>query len=203
MILFTSLRLVLNPCRPALPGLAPAGEVLSFASPKESTQRKGEPDSSALRCATGTLRCSGSAGSAETRPAGSNICASFSAAPCATRLLITAGGTEYQNQFNKDAPWRVLVGSGCSAVDFPHPCVCAEKRSGRRIKRRACLSAASLRGSRLARASQGAPLHSSGVIDTRVAFLLVPFLWRSKEKGLRRRAHIPACRPAKGATQKK
>ena len=29
--------------RGCLPGLAPAGEVLSFASPKESTQRKGDP----------------------------------------------------------------------------------------------------------------------------------------------------------------
>ena len=80
------------------PGLAPAGEALFFASPKKSTQKKGEPDSSALRCAPGTLRCSGSAGSAETRPAGSDICASFSAAPCATRLLITAGRTQYHPQ---------------------------------------------------------------------------------------------------------
>ena len=32
----------------------------------------------------------------------------------------------------------------------------------------------------------------AGVTDTRVAFLLVPFLWRDKEKELRRREHIPA-----------
>jgi hypothetical protein len=72
------------------PGLAPAGEALFFASPKKTTEKKGEPDSSSLRCATGTLRCSGPAGGAETRPAGSNICASISAIPCATRLRITA-----------------------------------------------------------------------------------------------------------------
>jgi hypothetical protein len=32
-----------------VPGLVPAGEALFFASPKKSTQKKGEPDSSALR----------------------------------------------------------------------------------------------------------------------------------------------------------
>ena len=31
------------------PGLAPAGDSLSLASPRESKQREGEPDSSALR----------------------------------------------------------------------------------------------------------------------------------------------------------
>ena len=31
-------------CERCRPGLGPAAEVLSFASPKESTQRKGEPN---------------------------------------------------------------------------------------------------------------------------------------------------------------
>ena len=44
---------------------APAGDSLSFVSPKESKQRKGEPDSSPV-CA-GILRCSTGAGCAETR----------------------------------------------------------------------------------------------------------------------------------------
>jgi hypothetical protein len=74
------------------PGLAPAGEALFFASPKKTTEKKGEPNASSLRCAVGKLCCSGSAGCAETRPACSNICAPFSATPCATRLLITARG---------------------------------------------------------------------------------------------------------------
>jgi hypothetical protein len=77
---------VLDLCGADLPGLAPAGEVLFFASPKQSTQKKGEPGASSLRVAQGTLRCSATAGSAETRPAGSDICASFSAVACATRL---------------------------------------------------------------------------------------------------------------------
>ncbi|MBA4330112.1 MAG: hypothetical protein C0428_17940 [Polaromonas sp.] len=46
------------------PGLAPAGEALFFASPKKSTQKKGDPmvwvPSASLR---GNLRCSVKAGS--------------------------------------------------------------------------------------------------------------------------------------------
>ena len=75
----------------ALPGLAPAGDSLSLASPRESKQREGEPGASSLRFATGTLRCSARAGSAETRPAGSDICASVSALSCATRLRTRQG----------------------------------------------------------------------------------------------------------------
>ena len=46
----------------------------------------------------GTLRCSGPAGGSETRPAGSDIFASFPAAACATRLLMTAAkpNTQYR-----------------------------------------------------------------------------------------------------------
>src|ERR1035437_3074147 len=47
------------------PGLAPAGATLSFASPRESKQREGEPDSSPGFA--GKLRCSGLAGFAQTR----------------------------------------------------------------------------------------------------------------------------------------
>jgi hypothetical protein len=51
-------------CFRGKPGLGPAAEVLSFASPKESTQRKGEPETVPLR---GPLRCSCRAGLAQTR----------------------------------------------------------------------------------------------------------------------------------------
>jgi hypothetical protein len=37
------------PCGGGKPGLAPAGELLSFASPKASNQRKGEPTAGPLR----------------------------------------------------------------------------------------------------------------------------------------------------------
>jgi hypothetical protein len=63
----------------------------------QSKQREGEPGASSLCCAQGTLRCSATAGSAETRPAGSDICASSSAAACATRLRTRRWGSEYQS----------------------------------------------------------------------------------------------------------
>ncbi len=85
-----------GPARVTLPGLAPAGDSLSLASPRESKQREGEPGASSLCCAQGTLRCSASAGSAETRPTGSDICASLSAGACATRLRTRRWGAENQ-----------------------------------------------------------------------------------------------------------
>ncbi len=48
-----------------LPGL-PGGNLLFFASPKKSKQKKGDPQSGSLRFASGTLRCSGSAEFLET-----------------------------------------------------------------------------------------------------------------------------------------
>jgi hypothetical protein len=53
----------LNLCSSLLgvPGFAPAGDLLSFASPKESRQRKGEPKPGPLR---GSLRCARLAGPA-------------------------------------------------------------------------------------------------------------------------------------------
>jgi hypothetical protein len=45
------------------PGLAPAGALLFFASPKKSKQKKGEPNALSLRFTAGTLRCSVQAGS--------------------------------------------------------------------------------------------------------------------------------------------
>jgi hypothetical protein len=44
------------------PGRAPAGASLSFASPKESKQRKGEPDAPPLRCAPGSAALLGPGG---------------------------------------------------------------------------------------------------------------------------------------------
>ena len=46
--------------------VSPGGESLSFASPKESNQRKGDPQSGSLRFASGNLRCSKSAEFLET-----------------------------------------------------------------------------------------------------------------------------------------
>jgi hypothetical protein len=72
----------------------------------------------------------------------------------------------------------------------PGPLWGVEQRRGGRRKGRACLSAASLRGPRPHRAAQSRPAQPDR--PSGVAFLLVPFLWRSKEKTLARRGEIPA-----------
>jgi hypothetical protein len=51
-------------CLRGRPALGPAAEFISFASPKETNQRKGEPKTGPLR---GSLRCSQQAGLAQTR----------------------------------------------------------------------------------------------------------------------------------------
>ncbi len=68
-----------------LPGLAPAGDHLFFASPKKRWEKKGEPDSSALRAHCVARRSRGLAKLAslgQRQP--------LSGCTCATRLLITA-----------------------------------------------------------------------------------------------------------------
>jgi hypothetical protein len=53
------------------PGLAPAGEALFFASPKKTTEKKGEPNAPpSLRA--GSLRCSIRAGSRSNSAIASN-----------------------------------------------------------------------------------------------------------------------------------
>ena len=122
----------------------------TFASPKESTQRKGDPKSGSLRCAAGNLRCSTPAGVRRTRYVAlrSNNCGPDPASICAARPSHT--GEERiplpnakNTKTNKDTPWRVLV------VEFRYlvlgclpstPSVCAEERRARRIRDRDCLS---------------------------------------------------------------
>ena len=125
-------------CAAGKPGVAPAGDSLSFASPKESKQRKGDPQSGSLRCASGNLRCSKQSGSAQTRCAqtarGPNPPVSALLSPARTGgrrspdIQYRHPGTdrnadESQNskqqekiQSHKYAPRRVLVGFGDSAI---------------------------------------------------------------------------------------
>ena len=74
--------------------LSPVHTLRQRKVPKRKASRIRRPSA----YAAGTLRCSGPAGGAETRPTGSTLCASLSAGPCATRLLITAGepNTQYR-----------------------------------------------------------------------------------------------------------
>jgi len=72
-------------------------------------------------------------------------------------------------------------------------CVCRRTHALRALTRRSCLNGAhavravSSAAAPADRASQVAPQRSGGDAHSRVAFLLGPFLWRSKEKDLARR----------------
>jgi hypothetical protein len=86
-----------------LPGLAPAGELLSFASPKESNQRKGGPRITQTRPPLrGSLRYSATTGAAELGPCrASDSPRPFSVVPCVARRRTGQEGRW---------PWRELVG---------------------------------------------------------------------------------------------
>ncbi len=72
----------------------PGGNSLSFASPKESKQRKGDPQSGSLHCVTGNLRCSIPAAVQPTRFAQTSL-ARPSASICAARPSQDGVGREF------------------------------------------------------------------------------------------------------------
>ena len=142
------------------PGLAPAGEALFFASPKKSTQKKGDPQSGSLRYATGNLRCS----TAEGVWLNSLRCATLkqrdplSACLCAPRPSqdgAIGSGNRIPNT-RKPMPTRTRRGESLFLLVFGvlssavwlfwysgSPCGCAEERRARRIRAKTCLSEAS------------------------------------------------------------
>ncbi len=154
------------------PGLGPAAELLFFASPKKSSQKKGEPKSGALRA---SLRCSRRGGNSQTCPLrGLRTCEFLIPTPlrCSAR---PHGEERERGHLLRQLGWR-----------GPHPCPppaeegvearsprggvrsrvlpsgCAEERSGGRKKGCACLSEASLRRPRSSRAPQVARSAAKG-----------------------------------------
>ena len=103
------------------PCLAPAGDSLFFASPKKSKQKKGEPDSSALRFATGMLRYSQTPGCAETRALRSlKHLRPLSGVSCVAHLLITA--VNFLNSLNSlNSPQRERERRGIAGKSNPPP----------------------------------------------------------------------------------
>ncbi|MDR7151163.1 hypothetical protein J2W49_003136 [Hydrogenophaga palleronii] len=96
------------------PGLGPAAEALFFASPKKSAQKKGEPDALSLRFASGTLRCSVRAGSAQTCPLrGLRTCAAL-IRPALRYSPAHDGGRRERGHFLRMLGWR-----GPSPQPFP------------------------------------------------------------------------------------
>ncbi len=188
------------------PGLAAAGELvdtagfdwvpepgvarrpvtfLCFAKEKSPKERRPAVWVPALRFGQSALLDSGGGPQNSLR---SNNCGPDPASICAARPSQDGwgAGTEYQdkeNQYNQGRAMARPCGLWPSAfLTFQTPSVCAEERSFRRKKGRALSEPkASLRGPRLKRAPQVARSEAQDA-DSRVAFSLLTFFWRSKRK---------------------
>ena len=172
------------------PGLAPAGEALFFASPKKSTQKKGDPmvrvPCAALR---GNLRCSPKAGFASTLPS-QTIASPDPLLPAllgpARRVGETNAGTRRRGR-----ALRALAGARFRIRSRPHhPSGCAEERRSRRIRASDCLSVASSSSTPAGPSTAGCPrsVSEGGRRQQGRLFLCLLSFWRRKKKVSCRRA---------------
>jgi hypothetical protein len=202
-----------------MPGLGPAAEVLSFASPKESTQRKGEPETvpcgypallasdgvwlNSLRsnnaspdppaaALLGTVSMAGERGSGNRIPRASSLALTLHVDWVVSRVAPLALGTERSIE-GKSGCWlfrEFAMAKPSKRSSVPTAVVtgrssAAAGGSGWRMFE----AKPSLRQTRPLRAAQGTAQRPC----LRLAFLLLPFLWRSKEKeGACRGATRPA-----------
>ncbi len=187
------------------PGLAPAGDSLSLASPRESKQREGDPQSGSLRFAPGNLRCSIPAGVRRTRFA--QTTAALIPPPSALLSPARTGQAKKRipNTNTKTSTRQsAYLRSSAVGISFPPRSGWAEERRARRIRARACLSEASLHETPPGPSTARCPVAKRRGPRLRVAFLLGTFLWRSKEKCLARRGESrppTSKRPALGGKQ--
>ena len=159
--------------------VAPAGDLLSFASPKESRQRKGDPAGcdpfASLR---GDLRRDAVGVRRRTRCVHFVHCARTAAASQITKQLLphaaqlpprhrrVAGASRRDERDRAIASLgprkNTKQGQGCAAAlltPVPRvPSVCAEERSGWRIRARDCLSEASSSETPPAASTAGCPV---------------------------------------------
>jgi len=143
----------------------PGGNSLSFVSPKESKQRKGDPavcdPCAALR---GNLRCSVQPGPGSNSLRSGNR-PSSSVWPCAPRRCQKGGGFGSGFGFGiglrRGRALRVLASPNSNL--FPHPLGWAEERKQKRIRARDCLSRRRVRARpRFCRAPQVARSEAKG-----------------------------------------
>ncbi len=149
---------------PASRGL-PGGNSLSFVSPKESKQRKGDP-AVCVPCAAlrGNLRCSVQPGPGSNSLRSGNR-PSSSVWPCAPRRCQKGGGFGSGFGFGiglrRGRALRVLASPNWNL--FPHPSGWAEERRQKRIRARDCLSRRRVRARpRFCRAPQVARSEAKG-----------------------------------------
>ena len=187
------------------------------------TKEKATLQAASLRFAAGNLRCSVLSGSRETRAASrhSNRREPSSAKTCAPRRIlkgtrkrtsiraIAALGPQRARPARPKHPAERSDGPKGCWLPTPSGCVWGAQGAGwrvcrrtyplRQLTRRGCLNGApqarsEFHGAPRTRAPQVALARSAGVADSRVAFSLVIFFWRSKRKLLARRA-TPGLRP--------
>ena len=154
------------------PGLAPAGGLLFFASPKKPNEKKGDPQSGSLRCASGNLRCSTPAGVRRTRFAQTTAAliplTSALLSPARTGQSGMGPDSGSSTRFTGTAvlPLLPLVegwDEGSPILNSPQsPSVFAGERKQKRIRARACLSEASLHVTPLLLSATGCPQRSAG-----------------------------------------
>jgi hypothetical protein len=183
-------------------GSALLAGVLSFASPKESSQRKGDPEGGAAFA--GSLRYSqrraaaelGAAPLRQSSPKAPDLPALLSAFhgdPKGVRArTMSRKKTGFHGQPEKTA--KIEIGySGTKAqtrLVSPGPLRGAEQRRGWRIKGEDCLRAQpEFRSPRQSRVAQGT---GAAGTDLGVAFSLATFFWRSKRKYARQQGGTPS-----------
>ena len=134
------------------PGLAPAGDLLFFASPKKRRQKKGEPKSGPLR---GSLRCSRRGGNSQTCPLrGLQTCEFLIPTPlrCSARPHGKAGSGSDSPSRRCDFTPSPLWGEGWG--EGPRQPGCRRRCTRSRLRRPALASSAGPGGSGL-RMSEG------------------------------------------------
>ena len=215
-------------CRGRRPGVAPAGEVLFFASPKKSTQKKGDPQSATpSRCEGANLRRGGCGVRRRTHFALARSVQTTAASQFTKHGRFDAHATPQpprrrrsQQGVNTQTAIRVFA-----ALDPACAVPCARRlRPQQRAERsngpNGCLAAPPLcmrrgaqrpadKGSRLSERSEferdpagrehrRLPEAKRRDADSGVALSLVTFFRRSERKLLRCRAHSPAPALCKG-----
>ncbi len=164
----------------------PGSNSLSFASPKESKQRKGDPQSSSLRFATGNLRCSVTSAVRRTRLRLKQLRPLYADSTCAPRRG-QQGVRGIQKKTLASSASRLRLPE--SEPEFMSPPVEAGPSSadGGGRSGQTCLSEASCLDRRRSRAAQVARSAAKGP-RRRVAFLLVTFSLAKQRKVTCRRA---------------
>ena len=137
----------------------PGGNSLSFASPKESKQRKGDPAVCVpLRLRYGgNLRCSVQPGPGSNSPSAQTIARPDPSGPALLGAYRRVVGAEAQSGSGEDvlcasSPPRIRI-----CIRFPHPSGRAEEHSRKWIRASDCLSAASSSSTPLSASTAGCP----------------------------------------------